>query len=74
MELILLQGFCIHSDEVSSEETSGTEFVDMAAGGFDDGQGNENVSSQVETDNLVSNRLFVNLYVHMMSLMCHVRL
>ena len=45
----------MHDDEVSSEGTGGTEFVDMAAGGFDDGQGNENVSSQVETENLVSN-------------------
>ena len=50
----MLQGFCIHSDEVSSEETGGTEFVDVAAGGFDDGHGNETVSSQVDTDNLVS--------------------
>ena len=52
-----LQGFCTPNEEVSSEEAGGTEFVDMNAGGFDDGQGNENISSQAETDNLVSNVL-----------------
>lgn len=52
-----MQGFCTPNEEVSSEEAGGTEFVDMNAGGFDDGQGNENISSQAETDNLVSNVL-----------------
>lgn len=47
-----MQGFCTPCEE-DMEESGGTEFIDMEAGGFDDGQGNQNVSSQAETDNLV---------------------
>ena len=54
--LIVLQGFCTPSEEDSSNETGGTEFVDLEAGGFDDGQGNKNVSNQAEPDNFVSCR------------------
>ena len=33
------------------------DFEDIEAGGFDDGQGNQNVSSQAEADNLVSHNI-----------------
>lgn len=50
--LILLQGFRIPVEDNS--EKDGTEFVDIEAGGFDNGQGDMNTSSLVDTDNLVS--------------------
>ena len=50
----LLQGFSAVNEEDSVDETGETDFVDMEAGGFDDGQGNKNVSNQAEPDNLVS--------------------
>ena len=54
-ELVFLQGFCTPADEVDSDETAkGTDFVDIEAGGFDQGQGESNVSDQVEPENIVS--------------------
>ena len=38
----------------SDEAGEGTEFVDIEAGGFDDGEGTKNVSKDAERDNLVS--------------------
>ena len=49
----MLQGFCTPIEDTSSE-AAGTEFVDIEAGGFDNGQGDKNVSSQTEADNVVS--------------------
>ena len=48
-----LQGFCTPPEE-TEQEGQGTEFVDIEAGGFDEGEGQQNVSSQAEPNNLVS--------------------
>ena len=37
----------------STGEAGGINLVDMEAGGFDDGLGNKNISSTLETDDLV---------------------
>ena len=51
----LFQGFCTPPEEVESDDApQGTEFVDMEAGGFDQGQGETNVSDKVEPENIVS--------------------
>ena len=50
-----MQGFCTPSEEVDTDETGqGTDFVDTEAGGFDQGQGESNVSDKVEPENIVS--------------------
>lgn len=36
------------------EGMEGEEFVDIEAGGFDEGEGTKNVSSDIEKDNLAS--------------------
>ena len=52
---LISQGFCTPPELTQSDETGeGTEFVDIEAGGFDDGEGTKNVSKDVERDNLVS--------------------
>ncbi len=38
---------------MDSKEGEGTDFVDIEAGGFDEGQGESNVSKTAEKDNLV---------------------
>ena len=49
-----LQGFCVPAEELESNESQGTDFVDIEAGGFDQGQGDKNVSNKAEPDNIVS--------------------
>ena len=40
-------------DLSGDEKESGTEFVDIEAGGFDDGEGSKNVSKDAVPENLV---------------------
>ena len=63
-----MQGFCTPPELGQSDEAGeGTEFVDIEAGGFDDGEGMKNVSEDAEKDNLVSAELdnvgLHNLYI-----------
>ena len=52
---LISQGFCTPPELTQSDEAGeGTEFVDIEAGGFDDGEGTKNVSKDAERDNLVS--------------------
>ena len=56
--MFFVQGFCTPSEEVDSDETNrGTDFVDIEAGGFDQGQGESNVSDKVEPENIVRPQL-----------------
>lgn len=60
------QGFCTPPELTSSDEaTEGTEFVDIEAGGFDEGEGVRNVSKDAEKENLVSLRCSYVLFVCM---------
>jgi hypothetical protein len=52
--IVLLQGFCTPPDEVESDGPQGTDFVDIEAGGFDQGQGETNVSDKMEPEDVVS--------------------
>lgn len=47
------QGFCSPAEEVESGGDQGTDFVDIEAGGFDQGQGETNVSDKAEPENIV---------------------
>lgn len=53
-ELFMMQGFCTPAEEVDSTGGQGTDFVDMEAGGFDEGQGETNVSNDAQLENIVS--------------------
>lgn len=46
------------------EKEGATEFVDAKGGGFDEGQGTKNVSSEVEPSDLVSEHLRVYTCLH----------
>ena len=49
------QGFCTPPDAIEMDDQSGgTEFVDIEGGGFDEGEGTKNVSSEVDPSNVVS--------------------
>lgn len=55
-----MQGFCVPSEfSENAESTDGEEFLDIDAGGFDEGEGTKNVSDKVEKDNLVSHFLTI---------------
>ena len=49
-----LQGLCIPPEVEELDREGATEFVDAEGGGFDEGQGTKNVSSEVEPSDLVS--------------------
>ena len=48
------QGFCVPPEYSEVEGMEGEEFVDIEAGGFDEGEGTKNVSNDIEKDNLAS--------------------
>lgn len=53
--IVLVQGFCTPAEEeVESGENQATDFVDIEAGGFDQGQGETNISDKAEPENIVS--------------------
>lgn len=69
-----MQGFCTPADEVESSGTPGTDFVDIEAGGFDQGQGETNVSDKAEPENIVrlnSNNLLLLLQLLLCCCCCH---
>ena len=49
---ILPQGFCT-PDLSTDNQSAGTDFVDIEAGGFEDGEGLKNVSEDAESENVV---------------------
>ena len=57
------QGFCTPPEETESGESAGTELVNMDAGGFDEGEGNKNISNDADPANLVRLSALKDLYV-----------
>ena len=53
MDVSNIQGFCKPSKEAAIDHSGATDFVDMEAGGFSEGSGEKNVSSQAEPENMV---------------------
>ena len=49
-----MQGVCAPPEVEEVEGEAGTDFEAAEGGGFDEGQGTTNVSSQVDAENLVS--------------------
>ena len=48
-----MQGFCV-PPELMEDTKGGEEFVDQEAGGFDEGEGANDVSENIDRNNLVS--------------------
>ncbi len=51
--IIWLQGFCKPVQETDVNFSNKTDSIDIEAGGFADGTGEKNVSSETEKDNMV---------------------
>ena len=51
---VCVQGVCAPAEVELVDGEGATEFVEAEGGGFDEGQGAKNVSSEVDAENLVS--------------------
>ena len=50
--MFIHQGFCTPPEYSNEEGMEGSEFVDIEAGGFDEGEGSKNVNDKIDQDNL----------------------